>query len=70
MATYLKWLVVLLLTITLSAAGQNSNPKPDEGKRCVRWGWTGDVFERRVYCLVWVKKDCSQRLHKEICKLE
>jgi hypothetical protein len=70
MATRLKWLVALLLTITLSAAGQNNKSKTNDSMRCVRWGWTGDVFERKVYCLVWVKKDCSQRLHKEICKLE
>jgi hypothetical protein len=69
MVTYLKWLVVLLLTVTLSAAGQNKE-KPDDGKRCARWGWSGDVYERKVYCLEWVKKDCSQRLHKEICKQE
>ena len=70
MVTYLKWLVVLLLTVTLSAAGQNNKDKPDDGKKCVRWGWSGDVYERKVYCLEWVKKDCSQRLHKEICKQE
>lgn len=22
---------------------------------CVKWAWTGDVFERRVYCLEWKK---------------
>jgi hypothetical protein len=70
MVTYLKWLVVLLLTVILPAAGQNNKDKPDDGKRCVRWGWSGDVYERKVYCLEWVKKDCSQRLHKEICKQE
>jgi hypothetical protein len=21
--------------------------------RCVRWAWTGDVFNRKVYCLEW-----------------
>ena len=52
------------LLITYSAAGK------DETLKCVRWGWTGDVYERKVYCLEWVKKDCSQRLHKEICKQE
>lgn len=69
MASYLKWLVGLLLIITLSAASQNKD-KPDAGKKCVSWGWIGDVFERKVYCLKWVNKDCSQRLHKEICKQE
>ena len=23
--------------------------------RCVRWAWTGDVFNRKVYCLEWKK---------------
>jgi hypothetical protein len=23
--------------------------------RCVRWGWTGDVYNRIVYCLEWKK---------------
>jgi hypothetical protein len=23
--------------------------------RCVRWTWTGDVFNRKVYCLEWRK---------------
>ena len=44
--------------------------KKDETLKCVRWRWTGDVYERKVYCIEWVKKDCSNRLHKEICKLE
>ena len=21
--------------------------------QCVRWRWTGDVFERKVYCVEW-----------------
>lgn len=23
---------------------------------CVRWTWTGDVYERRVVCLEWQKR--------------
>jgi hypothetical protein len=23
--------------------------------RCVRWAWTGDVYNRKVVCLEWVK---------------
>jgi hypothetical protein len=23
--------------------------------RCVRWAWTGDVFNRKVVCLEWKK---------------
>ena len=25
--------------------------------RCVRWTWTGDVYNRRVVCLEWQKKE-------------
>lgn len=24
---------------------------------CVRWSWTGDVYERRVICLEWRKRE-------------
>jgi hypothetical protein len=24
---------------------------------CVRWTWTGDVFNRKVICLEWKKRD-------------
>lgn len=24
---------------------------------CVRWTWTGDVYERKVQCLEWRKKE-------------
>ena len=24
---------------------------------CVKWAWTGDVFDRKVYCLKWEKVD-------------
>ena len=37
---------------------------------CVRWTWSGDVYSRKVTYLEWRKKDCSNRLHKEICKRE
>jgi len=58
---------ILLLLLVLVPAEASVK---DETLKCVRWGWTGDVYERKVYCLEWVKKDCSQRLHKEICKQE
>jgi|688.fasta_scaffold14216_4 hypothetical protein len=37
---------------------------------CVRWIWSGDVYARKVTCVEWRKKDCSNRLYKEICKRE
>lgn len=70
MAFQIKWLLILLLTITLSASGQNNQPKQDDGVRCVKWRGAGDGFNQKVTCLLWVKKDCSQRLHKDICRLE
>jgi len=42
--------------------------KPNEARVCARWMWTGDVFERKVYCVEWVIKDCSNRLYVDICK--
>jgi len=24
---------------------------------CVKWTWTGDVYNRKVYCLEWKKLD-------------
>jgi hypothetical protein len=25
--------------------------------RCVRWSWSGDVYNRKVICLEWKKND-------------
>jgi len=38
----------LLLSLTLVYA------KPEY--ECVRWTWTGDVYNRKVICLEWRKK--------------
>ena len=64
----IKLIVFITCLIILSAGAEKT--KKDETLKCVRWGWTGDVYERKVYCIEWVKKDCSNRLHKEICKRE
>ena len=42
-------LAALLLSVTLGYA------KPDQYE-CVRWTWTGDVYNRKVICLEWRKK--------------
>jgi hypothetical protein len=63
-----KIIVFIICLVILNASGEKTNK--DESLKCVRWRWTGDVFERKVYCIEWVKKDCSNRLHKEICKQE
>ena len=64
----IKLIVFIICLIILSASAEKT--KKDETSKCVRWGWSGDVYERKVYCIEWVKKDCSNRLHKEICKQE
>jgi hypothetical protein len=35
---------------------------------CHTWQWSGSVYNRKVYCVQWVKRDCSVRLYKDICK--
>lgn len=64
----IKLIVFITCLIILSAGAEKT--KKDETLKCVRWKWTGDVFERKVYCVEWAKKDCSQRLHEQICKQE
>ena len=61
-------LLILVMLITASAEIKESPKKPDEVKVCARWMWTGDVFDRKVYCVEWVIKDCSNRLYVDICK--
>lgn len=68
MLNFKKIIIVLLCGIILIVLAKE--PNKDEVLVCVRWRWTGDVFERKVYCVEWEKKDCSKRLHKEICNLE
>ena len=59
--------VSLLFTVLLVSAEQKDNN--DTTWICERWQSSGDVFERKVVCVKWVKKDCSNRMYIEICKL-
>jgi len=43
------WIIVLALA-------QDPVKKWPEWE-CVRWKWTGDVYERRVICLEWRKRE-------------
>jgi hypothetical protein len=43
----MKWLFAMALTLSQAASTEY---------RCVRWTWTGDVFNRHVVCLEWKKK--------------
>jgi len=56
----LKILPILLLLFVLVGSAEQKDNK-DTTWVCVRWQPTG--------CLEWIKKDCSNRLYKEICKL-
>ena len=64
--------LAILVCLTVPSA-QITNAK-DSGNattnECVKWTWSGDVYSRKVTCMEWRKKDCSNRLHKEICKRE
>lgn len=63
----MKYLILVLFFIIISSS---ATPVSEDKKKCVRWKWTGDVFERKVYCVEWKKKDCSNRLYEEMCKRE
>ena len=48
----LKWLLMLSMLFTLVASSKEKTEY-----RCVRWAWTGDVYNRKVVCLEWQKVD-------------
>jgi hypothetical protein len=67
MVAIVKWLAIILLSAT---AAVSSEEKPrDEVKYCVRWAWTGDIYNRQVRCVEWATRDCSNRLYKELCRI-
>lgn len=47
---YLAALVILGISIPAVAARYE----------CVRWTWTGDVYERKVICLQWRDRDAPK----------
>jgi hypothetical protein len=47
-----KWLLMSSILFTLVASS-----KEKIEYRCVRWAWTGDVYNRKVVCLEWQKVD-------------
>ena len=64
----------LAILVCLAVPSAQTTNARDAGNaitnECVRWTWSGDVYSRKVTCLEWRKKDCSNRLQKEICKRE
>jgi hypothetical protein len=49
-------LLLIVATVPLSQAAK---------WECVRWSWTGDVYNRKVVCLEWRKKDKEQEQGKK-----
>ena len=62
------WIILFLINI-LFLQETVSKEKENTVYECVRWAWVGDVNARKVYCLEWKKKDCSDRVYKDLCKL-
>ena len=48
-------ILLLLLFIIIVAL-----PSSAAQWECVRWSWTGDVYNRKVVCLEWRKKEQEQ----------
>jgi len=54
----LRYAVLLSLIYTNVAGAPPLEPlKKNEEYVCVRWTWSGDVYDRRVVCLEWKKQD-------------
>lgn len=46
--------LILLFVFVFSLHANDAEKKVKY--ECRRWGWTGDVYERKVYCLEWRRK--------------
>ena len=62
------YFILLLLLIVVSSEGNSDKTKKDEALICIRWQWASTAAAGKVNCLEWAKQDCSNRLHKDICK--
>lgn len=47
----MKYLILLLLIFIQAEAAR---------LECVRWTWTGDVYNRKVVCLEWRDRDAPK----------
>jgi len=48
---YLVLLVMVMVIIIPSSAAR---------MECVRWAWSGDVYNRKVVCLEWRDRDATK----------
>lgn len=68
MVSVVKWLVIVIPLLTMVVASEENPNKKDESWICVRWQWASTAANGKVNCLEWAKQDCSNKLHKDICK--
>ena len=50
-------MLLLAFLISSSSLAKEPDVKKWPEWECVRWTWTGDVYERRVICLEWRKRE-------------
>jgi hypothetical protein len=62
-------ILVAVTSVFVLTASSEQTLKKDEVWVCARWQWVSTALEGKVHCIEWAKKDCSERLYKEICKL-
>ena len=62
-------ILISALSVAVLTASSNQNLNKDQIWVCVKWQWVNSALEGKVQCVEWAKKDCSNRLHKDICKL-
>jgi hypothetical protein len=53
----MRYLVLLLMGITI--------PSTAARMECVRWVWSGDVYNRKVVCLEWRDRDAPKVIKKK-----
>jgi hypothetical protein len=53
----MKYLMFLLMLVTI--------PSSAERWECVRWKWSGDVYNRVVVCLEWRDRDALKKDEKK-----
>jgi hypothetical protein len=52
-----KYLVLLILGIVIPTSAARIE--------CVRWAWSGDVYNRKVVCLEWRDRDAPKKIDKK-----
>lgn len=53
----MKYLLVLVLVMFITADAARIE--------CVRWTWTGDVYNRKAVCLEWRDRDAPKKIEKK-----